>query len=368
MADRQGRPLTGTVMQYYPHEKLLMAKNKVLFSISDQRMEADYDRSQLRLGASVYVSFDEQGHPLSFSPGPGRETRRFVVQWIAPSDWYVPLVDRFEIRPKTRARILEECGEMLPKDLINKALGELSSRVRLEFLYKTSEVERNPIFNIETVLDRLDLCRRLCDPEVEKALFHHQRPLMVYLLLTCFDRLGQPADWVDFGGWLVSKDHEDERQIVLVDAPKVDNPIQLTIHLHKSYLDKYGTASAFFRFMRELLPDKTRRELLNSIIVVRNQNPPGLGRLPDLDDDQKLRMLYTIRNDYTHRAFGIPGVGQSILPDLGVNWVMYSQTFREFDWDSVMVHDWPNLLQRTVRTGLAEYVRLFAREDRRERR
>ena len=62
---------------------------KVFFGFDDAlgsgRHEAEYARSQLRLGALVHVE-DRQGEPKFFSK-PTTSSEPYAVSWIAPSEW-----------------------------------------------------------------------------------------------------------------------------------------------------------------------------------------------------------------------------------------------------------------------------------------
>src|SRR5205809_6439189 len=66
---------------------------------------------------------------------------------------------------------------------------------------------------LANVYSRLDPCRLLRQSEVERGLGPHHQPLVTYLLLTCFDRLGQAPDWLASEHWLRSRRHAPERML-----------------------------------------------------------------------------------------------------------------------------------------------------------
>jgi hypothetical protein len=133
--------------------------------------------------------------------------------------------------------------------------------VRLEHFYKTSELRNNPLSVVFTVLERLHVCHQLQRPEVRRALFGYDEPLLSYLYLTCFDRLGQPADWLGFGNWLKSSRHKDEREKAIQQISSTDNIIDAVQLVHSYYTSLYGVKSSFFRFLHEILPSDVHREL-----------------------------------------------------------------------------------------------------------
>ncbi|QSJ17503.1 hypothetical protein JYQ62_01015 [Nostoc sp. UHCC 0702] len=64
--------------------------------------------------------------------------------------------------------------------------------------------------------------------------------LVNYLLLTCFDILGQPKDWLSFNGWLTSKETKSEREEAVSLISESITTIEATKKIHDFYLDKYG--------------------------------------------------------------------------------------------------------------------------------
>lgn len=192
------------------------------------------------------------------------------------------------------------------------------------------DMNSNPILeeNIKFVLARLRLAQALLEesdalPGYEGYNFknenewwlhprHEREALVVYLLLTCFDRLGQERGFTTFKDWLKSKnsDHEHERQEVLQTLSSTTPPLEVATALADQYQALYGVRNAFYRGI-ENLSDELQKKLLSSITVVIN---PEFGKYgPDtstpsfpLNDDVlerklKLKYLYERRNRFTHR-------------------------------------------------------------------
>lgn len=335
----------------------------VFFGIREKRIGIQFDRSHLRLGTIVYVTFSQDSEPVNFSIQPSKAAVPCAVEWISPSGWYVQLIEKFEIPSELALQVAHAVDEFLSQTDINTVLSILASRMRLAHLYKTSEFEKSPLSVLQTVADRLDLCTRLSEWSVQQALFGHHRALVIYLLLTCFDRLGQPADWLDFGSWLRSGDHANERAAIEAQISENDTPGDIAALMYTAYQQKYGVKHAFFRFVNEVLPADARKELLASIHVHNLKNPPDLGDLPYGDDDEKKALLFRIRNDYTHKARYVPAVGESYFSELQEGWTAYVQEVKADFWTTVSVRHWPASLDRTVRIGLAAYLQAILQEN-----
>src|SRR5215210_6338429 len=130
----------------------------------------------------------------------------------------------------------------------------------------------------------------------------HWGPLSVYLLLTCFDRLGQPADWRPFGDWLRASRTEHERTVALDNIPAEVTHLQDATALYEANNERYGVRSSFFRFMHEVLPSRHLDNLLSSIEIRTSQMPPYLDEPTVASEAEKEKYLFRLRNDYTHKS------------------------------------------------------------------
>ncbi|MDU8500467.1 hypothetical protein RYB01_14940 [Pseudomonas syringae] len=144
---------------------------------------------------------------------------------------------------------------------------------------------------------------------------HEREALVVYLLLTCFDLLGQSRPYLTFPQWLDTKKPEvlNERNKVLEGLgalPK--NPIECSGRIFEGYNQLYGATKAFFAGINDL-PTDVRAHLMNSISIVgrdplslkeenKNTSFPGI---PISDETKlcklKLNYLYSLRNSFTHQ-------------------------------------------------------------------
>src|SRR5712692_3395434 len=185
---------------------------------------------------------------------------------------------QFELRPQFSQKVQHEIGEYITRAEIDAALASFAQMVRTDRIHITAELANNPLSVVFTILDRLGVCRRLRQqpPYPASVMPYLDDPLVSYLYLTCFDRLGQPANWLDFGTWLESSDCKDERDTILQEGSQAACLNESIKIAYRRYTALYGLRSSFFRFLREILPRDVRGELLNSIERSITTNAPKL--------------------------------------------------------------------------------------------
>ncbi|MBI3920430.1 MAG: hypothetical protein HY318_03340 [Armatimonadetes bacterium] len=341
-----------------------MPKSDVIFGIANTRVPWRYDRSQLRDGAIIHVSFDKTGNPESFAGNPSADSTPHVVTSISPSEWYVTLESGFRIEQELVNVVSAVLQGYMDENAIRFALDLAAKDIRLEHLHKTSEYKRSRLSVVSTVAHRLELVSRLRQRDTAKDLFHHYEALVTYLLLTCFDRLGQPADWLEFGSWLSARGKKDEREKASQGINATD-PVEVARAMHDFYKGIYAVKHAFFKFLTDtkLLPAESRQMLLASIDIVEMPNTPGSGLERSHSEKEKMEYLYGLRNNYTHEARFIRGVAGMTYPedwDSREVWVYKEQEFKANSWVTVAFRDWPGILESTVRTGLMVYLQSIA--------
>ncbi len=144
---------------------------------------------------------------------------------------------------------------------------------------------------------------------------HEREALVVYLLLTCFDLLGQSRKFITFYEWLSSNKaeiHSEHKEAIKSIAPKANDAIGNSKALHEYYNKIYGPTRAFYSGI-ESLPKSALAHLLSSLIVSR-RNPESLKvenrntMYPALpinskakEKKLKLAFLYSQRNAFTHK-------------------------------------------------------------------
>ncbi len=140
---------------------------------------------------------------------------------------------------------------------------------------------------------------------------HTRESLSVYLLLTCFDKLGQPEEFLTFKNWLSSKQklNKDEVQAALQKIPPNSDIVESARILSEYHQNIYGVKKAFYKGI-DLIPEKFRINLLSSINICTkpdfgktppNVSTPGV-EITDKSTIEKLRYkyLYEKRNRFTH--------------------------------------------------------------------
>ncbi len=151
----------------------------------------------------------------------------------------------------------------------------------------------------------------------------HFDSLRNYLLLTCFDLLGQPHEFVDLGSWLVAKDKEPERKEAIAALDPEYSAIQVARDIFESHSKRYGAKKSFYRFMNEVLSKDLLEQLLFSIKIRRIDSEKNI-ELEVIDSrEQKMKFLFETRNRYTHKAIesgnaaagAFPNSGKSIFHD-----------------------------------------------------
>jgi hypothetical protein len=183
--------------------------------------------------------------------------------------------------------------------------------------------------------------------------------LVNYLLLTCFDLLGQPDQWITFESWLVSRRHMGERKAAEASAPAGATPASVALHLSREHTRLYGAKKSFFRFVNERLTKTARGRLLSSVLI-RDAGTTRVG--PNIERD-KLNFLYDTRNAFTHRAEAEGQYTRAIAPYLATLEgdavaMSYSQIHREGTVDH-SVQAWPFVLYEIVADYIGEAAPRF---------
>lgn len=141
---------------------------------------------------------------------------------------------------------------------------------------------------------------------------HDREALVIYLLLTCFDLLGQLNEYRTFKEWLESNspEHEAQRGEVVSCLNGSESPAELSLAFAKAYDRRFGVRNSFFEGI-ENLSQSGRDLLLDSIYVFEDKEwkkrsastSPGV--IPSNRPEEELRklklsFLFTKRNRFTH--------------------------------------------------------------------
>lgn len=182
-------------------------------------------------------------------------------------------------------------------------------------------------------------------------------PLINYLRLTCFDLLGQPAEWMQFDSWLNSNKKKEEREQIIATI-KFSNSLDFTKKVYSEYLKIYSVRSSFFRFLNEILPSHDRDILMEKIKIdfidytsIKHDN--------SISFKEKQEYLYKIRNEYTHKVIANDKIHGSELKG-NKEW-----HFREDDYKNnkhyryFTSHDFSEYLKKIIYIGISEKIKTY---------
>ena len=234
----------------------------------------------------------------------------------------------------------------------------LHRKIRLDQIYRTKEIEGSKIKVIMAVIERLELIEIFAERELNVRLLTFYQSLVVYHLLTCFDLLGQPDNWIDFINWHNSTKNLSEKQDAKSRFNFWDNFGTKVKKYYEFYINKFGVSKSFFRFINEVIPDSTRDELYNSIRISVNGIPDPSRRIAeDSPQIDKMKFLSDLRNKYTHSAIFIQGLHQDFrMPGTNNLFTNFTETINATSWVTISVRDWPDVLKKVVKIGLAQYI------------
>ena len=137
-----------------------------------------------------------------------------------------------------------------------------------------------------------------------------------YLLLTCFDLLGQPAAWVTFDEWLSSSTKREERMSAAKSVMTRD-VVDICKEMLNVYTKRYGVRTSFYRFMDLRISASVKAELLYSVRIRKIDRE--LNREIEVvnDEAKKKQFLYELRNSFTHKGVVMGNVIGGIIDQIG---------------------------------------------------
>lgn len=196
-----------------------------------------------------------------------------------------------------------------------------------ELSKKNTEITRRKLFIKSTLFKILKTCQRLFlikelkDDKINGGTRQFLYPgLITYLMLTCFDQLGQSkTGFLPFNSWLDERklpnanDQTFEKIKVWLKSEDLKESVEDKVNenaesfidfvktIYSDYNAIHGVKISFFYFLDNILPNESREKLLNSIDIVKKEiiTPKGL-EITRLGDIFKKKWLFQIRNDFTH--------------------------------------------------------------------
>ena len=146
------------------------------------------------VGRVLFVACDGERTPYRLAEKSIPDSIRCIVVQNVPS--VIILATRLEVDPGLVGIVQQVLGPYILRDTIVKAFERDAQRGPLENLHTTDARESSGAHVVRRVIDRLELWKRLEHPDVNRRLWPFHSGLREYLLLTCFDQLGEASNWM----------------------------------------------------------------------------------------------------------------------------------------------------------------------------
>jgi hypothetical protein len=175
--------------------------------------------------------------------------------------------------------------------------------------------------------DLLETCEQYDHEEYfEEVRFkrHSWESLVMYLLLTCFDKLGQSRkNPTSYQQWLLHIKKTMSMDSINLDVAEKSNPVDISLAFYEKYLSENSVKFNFYKGINKV-PTKKKENLLKSLRIWQLKENSKTGDVEwisekDIDgvdlDDIKMHCLYELRNDFTHNLDQCNGISQPTSPD-----------------------------------------------------
>ena len=191
--------------------------------------------------------------------------------------------------------------------------------------------------------------------------------LKTYLLLTCFDQLGQDdKGWRFFPDWLDSKKHRNERDEILFDSKLEEEIVDDSGNANPKYIKRvynkyheiYGVKNSFVNFLRYLLPKEQRSKLLDKILIeTYSVTKEGLNFEGYGTELGKEKWLYQIRNNYTHELLTVEKHFINGHLDLDDNWIIWEEVHSENQAQRILARESLKAeIEESILIGIAKTI------------
>ena len=186
--------------------------------------------------------------------------------------------------------------------------------------------------------------------------------IRTYLILTCFDSLGQPDKWRFFPDWISSKSKTKEREEI-IDRIQTSNNLDFAHQLFIKYNQVYGVKRAFFRFIDEIIDDNLREQMFSKLQIRIIAEPSKEEIIKEDHELQEIKKhcLFKIRNDFTHNTYSKEAL--SLKKDKVQKIWIHRETYYK-NKNPILGHhvatmkDYPNLLKTIVFNGIANRIKM----------
>lgn len=184
--------------------------------------------------------------------------------------------------------------------------------------------------------------------------------LCTYLLLTCFDNLGQPSTgFIFFPDWVISKRKATEVDPILVKNENIldTSKKEYVSSIYRDYHKIYGMKNSFYRFINEIIPSFQRDNIFNNIIFEFLKDETHVQRFSLGTVREKKNWLFSTRNNYTHNHYSPEKHFRQLISLYGKDWeireVLYEPTPRRV----LLVDNFNEILKETIFVGIVEVIK-----------
>ncbi|MDX1906184.1 MAG: hypothetical protein SF053_04060 [Bacteroidia bacterium] len=250
-------------------------------------------------------------------------------------------------------------------DEFDKEIEKVEARLR------PKQFQQSNLHKIFKVHERVRLVRNL-KRQLEKGADTVQRfmypGLRTYLLLTCFDQLGQ-NEWKFFPDWLNSEKSKikKEREEILKKAHLKENitdaagnaNAKFIASVYNGYNEIYGVKKSFMNFLRDILPKEQREKLLNKIEIQIYEVAEGNFNLKSVgNDEDKEKWLYKTRNDYTHNLLTSEKHFTQGFFGIDDNWLIWEEIHSDKLAQKIFVAEsFKKEIEQSVIIGIVEIIK-----------
>jgi len=158
--------------------------------------------------------------------------------------------------------------------------------------------------------------------------------LITYLLLTCFDQLGQDKKGHSFfPDWIRSSKIKKERDEIISKVAKEEDPSDEDGNANLNFIDKvyrgyhkiYGNKNSFMNFIDNLLSEDERTELFSQVKIEATKSENGhIIKIRETNEDVK-KWLYETRNNYTHNLYTVETFFANGYYDFEGSWLIWEE-------------------------------------------
>lgn len=192
--------------------------------------------------------------------------------------------------------------------------------------------------------------------------------LKTYLLLTCFDQLGQDdKGWRFFPVWLNSEKCKRERDEILL-CTKLEENVVDTIgnanprfieSVYNKYHEIYGVKNSFMNFLRYLLPQDQKNKLLGKILFEIYSVKDGEFHFEEYGTElDKEKWLFKTRNDYTHNLLTAEKHFQEGFLDIDDNWIIWEETHSNGQAQRILAKEsFKKEIEESILIGIVEIIK-----------